>query len=118
MCPFYAVGNSILSSCEGMIKRGPAVFVDFYKINRPCNCILTSTFDGEVLVSSRRAIIYECNTEVIVQKRIFFRCPLKIASSVFIVNINQSVDVRANYISSNTEGTFSYCMGFQQNGMN
>lgn len=120
MCHFYAVRNSIhiLSSCEGLTKHGPAVYVDFYKINRPCNCILTSTFDDKLFVSSIEAINYECNTEVIVQNTMIFGYPVnQMASIVLNVNINQSVNVRANHASPYASGTFAHCMGFQQNGM-
>lgn len=117
-CP-YDVGNRpLLSSCEGMMKHGPTVYVDFYKISRPCTCIVTPSFDGSLLVISREAVEYACYTEVIVQNRSRFVCPTNVMSSlVLIVKINQTVDVRARYVSPSTSGTFQHCMGFKQNDL-
>lgn len=118
MCPFFAVGNrSLLSSCEGMMKHGSSVYVDFYKISRPCTCIVIPSFDGDLLVLSREANEYACYTEVSVQSKTIFGCPTNVMSSLVLkVIINQTVDVRARYASSSPSGTFQHCMGFRQNG--
>lgn len=118
MCFFHVVGNwPLLSSCEGMIKHGSAVYVDFYKISRPCTCTVTPSFDGELLVISREAVEYACNTEVVVQNTSIIGCPTNVVSILLLnVTINQTVDVRARYVSPSTSGTFQHCMGFQQNG--
>lgn len=45
-------------------------------------------------------------------------CPLPdFASQSLNVQFNQTVDVRGEYLSSATSGTFYHCLGFQQNGM-
>lgn len=118
MCRFYAVVNrSPLSSCEGMMKNGQSVYVDFYKISRPCTCIMTPSFDGELIVVSREAVEYACNTEVAVQNKSIIGCPTYEMSFLILnVTINQTVDVRARYVSPSTSGTFQHCIGFQRNG--
>nr|XP_034334756.1 uncharacterized protein LOC117691936 [Crassostrea gigas] len=116
-CPFEVVNRSTLSSCEGMMKHGTPVFVDFYKISRPCTCIVTPSFDGQLLVVSREAVEYACNTEVAVQNTSIIGCPTNVMSFLLLnVTINQTVDVRARYVSPSTPGTFQHCMGFQRNG--
>lgn len=102
-----------------MTKHGPLVYLDFNQINRPCNCIVTPSFAGEMLVISREVAVQICNTEIYVQKSVVFRCTMnKISSQVLKVNINQTVDVRADYASPYTSGTFYHCMEFLQNGIN
>lgn len=99
------------------MKHGPYVYVDFYKISRPCTCTVTPSFDGDLVVLSREAVKYACNTEVVVQNKTIFNCPTNVISSLVLnVRINQTVDVRARYVSPSTSGTFQHCMGFQQNG--
>lgn len=44
------VGNNLLISCEGLVKYGIVVFVDFNKINCLCNCIVILLFDGILFV--------------------------------------------------------------------
>uniref|UniRef100_A0A8W8JBS6 Uncharacterized protein n=1 Tax=Magallana gigas TaxID=29159 RepID=A0A8W8JBS6_MAGGI len=98
-----------------MIKPGPYVFVDFYKISRPCTCIVTPSFDGELLVVSKRAVKYACNTEVVVQNT-SIGCSTNVESLLLLnVTINQTVKVRARYVSPSTSGTFQHCFGFQRN---
>lgn len=111
-------GKSLIASCVGSAKYGPAVYVDFYKINRPCTCIVTPSFVGNLLVVSRKVIVAVCNTQIVINKMIAMGCPLQYDSAQLLnVNINQPVDVRAEYASQYTSGTFFHCIGFQQNGM-
>lgn len=108
------VENSLITTCEGSTETGPAVYIDFYKINRPCTCIVVSLFDGELLVISREEIVHFCNTRVTIEKDIIFGCPLSSVS--FSVKINQTVNVHAEYIPPSTSGTFYHCLGLVQNG--
>lgn len=113
----FAVENNSLTSCEGMTNQGVAVFVDFYKINRPCNCIVTPSFDGSLLVTLRGLPLQSCNTEIHVQNMVF-GCPTQsISSQTLNVQINQSVEVRAEYKLQYASGTFYHCLGLHQNGM-
>lgn len=119
MFAIFAVENNSLTSCEGMAKHGPIVYVDFYKIKRPCNCTVIPSFVGELIVTSREVTISTCNTEINVQNLIVFGCPINMVSSQTInVIINQLVNVRADYKPPYTSGTFYHCLGFQQNGLN
>lgn len=98
--------NSI-TSCEGMTKYGSAVYVDFYKINRTCNCVVTSLFDGDLLVALKTVVVHLCNTQIKVNKTILFRCPMnEIRSQTLKVSIGQTVDVQAEYESQISSGTF------------
>ncbi|XP_052712176.1 uncharacterized protein LOC128186402 [Crassostrea angulata] len=117
-CPVDVGNRPLLSSCEGMMKHGPTVFVDFFKISRPCSCTVTPSFDGYLLVISRKAQAeYACNTEVLVQNTSIIGCPTDVISFLLLnVTINQTVKVRARYVSSSTSGTFQHCIEFQQNG--
>lgn len=102
-----------------MVKHGIAVYVDFFKINRPCNCIVTPLFVGQLLVTSRGFVVQSCNTQihVHVQNGLAFGCPtIGISSLTTNVTIDQSVDVQAEYVEKHSSGTFYQCLGFQQNG--
>lgn len=112
----FLVGNILVASCEGPTVYGPVVHVDFFKINRPCTCIVTPSFVGYLLVTSRENINV-CYTQVNVQNSIIFKCPsLYFTSQTLYVQINQAVDVRAEYTLPSTSGRFYHCVGFQQNG--
>lgn len=100
------------------MKHGPVVYVDFYKINQPCTCIVTPSFVGELLVISREVIETVCNTQIIIHNNLIMGCPLPYLTSQSLnVQFNQTVDVRGEYLSSATSGTFHHCLRFQQNGM-
>lgn len=113
---FCPAGNSLVSSCEGLTKYGSFVYVDFYKINRPCTCIVTTMFDGTLLVISW-AVVQVCNTQIVIDKSLIMGCPLQhLSSQALGVQMNELVEVQAEYISPYTSGTFYHCLGFQQNG--
>lgn len=110
------VENSLVSSCGGPLQYGRAVLVDFYKTNQPCTCIVTPSFVGDLLLTLRE-VTNVCYTQVNVQNRAIFKCPLlSFTSHVLKVQINEAVEVRAEYALPSTSGTFYYCVGFQQNG--
>lgn len=80
------------------------------------------SFDGELRITSVSGDInYECGTHIYVKNAIAtykFGCPIKSFSSVRLtVNINQSVDVRADYASPSTSGIFFHCIQLNRNGM-
>lgn len=115
----FSVGNIAITSCEGSRKYGPKIYIDFYKINRPCNCTALPYFDGQLLITSRE-IANECDTQIIVKNaynNIRFGCPIKrISTQTFDVEINQLADIQAEYETPSTSGVFYHCLGFQQNG--
>lgn len=114
-CPLN-VENISVAKCEGSTKYGPYIYIDFHKINRPCSCTVTTSFIGSVLVISE-VIKVKCNTQVMVANSLIFGCPITALSSAnLVVEINQSVSVRAEYSVLPTLGTFYHCLGFQQNG--
>lgn len=48
---------------------------------------------------------------------LLFGCPIdSVAFNSLNVQINQSVDIRAEYVSPFTSGMFLHCLVFQQNG--
>lgn len=113
--PLISVGNISVTSCEGSSKYGPLIYLDFNKINRPCSCIVTPSFNGELLFSSRNENLNVCETRVIINNIFVVSCPSSAFAQTLSVEINQSVDVRAEYVSPITSGMFYYCLGFQQN---
>nr|XP_019923335.2 uncharacterized protein LOC109618915 [Crassostrea gigas] len=118
-CPLNAE-NSLVTSCEGLTKYGSFLYVDFYQINRPCTCIVTTMFVGELLVISLEVDVPVCNTQIVIDKSVIMGCPLQhLTSQTLDVQMNQSVDVRAEYKLPSTPGTFYQCIGFRQNaGLN
>lgn len=111
--------DSLVTSCEGATKYGPVVHVDFHKINRPCTCIVTPLFVGDLIVMSREVVVFVCNTQVTFQNSFIFRCPSHLSAQKIRVTMNQSFEVRAEYESPFISGTFYHCLGFYQNdGLN
>lgn len=50
------VEDSLVISCEGVMKYGLVVYVDFYKINCLCICIVMLLFVGGFLVILREGV--------------------------------------------------------------
>lgn len=115
---FSPADNSLVTRCEGLTKYGSFLYVDFNQINRPCTCIVTTMFVGELLVISWEVDVPVCNTQIAIDKKFIMGCPLQYFSSLMLdVQMNQSVDVRAEYKLPSTPGTFYHCIRFQQNGI-
>lgn len=113
----YLTGNSAVTSCEGLTKYGTYINIDFSKINKTCTCIITSAFNGSLLVSSLK-VTYSCVTQINVtygSEQFIFGCPSHVSSTTINVRIDESVDVRAEYKSPSSQGTFFHCLGLQQN---
>lgn len=73
-------------------------------------------FDGELLMTFNE-IVGWCTTRVAVESHIIFGCPLPPGSAHRLnVNINQTVKIKAEYLSPNTSGSFYHCVGIRQNG--
>lgn len=102
-----------MANCDGSTKYGSYIYIDFNKINRPCSCTLTSSFDGSVLLKSMEVITEKCNTQVNVENQIFGCIPERIYKRLD-VQMNQSVRVRAEYFPLCTSGSFYQCIGFIQ----
>lgn len=113
-----SVGN-VITGCEGSRKYGSYIYIDFNAINRPCTCSVLPSFVGHLLITTRK-IAHECSTQIYVKDAyttLRFNCPIPSFSiQTLTVQINQSVAVRAEYVSPYTPGTFYHCLGFQQNG--
>lgn len=82
-----------------------------------------SSFNGELFITSASGgITYDCGTQILVKNihnaTLRFFCPISaLASNSFIVRSNQSVEIRADYVSPLLSGRFFYhCLGLQQNG--
>lgn len=116
---YFLVGNSIITSCRGPRKYGTNIHIDFVAISHPCTCTVLPLFAGQLLIASRE-VKYDCKTQIIVKNihnGLIYGCEIsKFTTQTLNVNINQSVEVRAEYISPYTSGTFSHCIGLQQNG--
>lgn len=116
---YFSVGNSIMTNCRGQRKYGTNINIDFVAISHPCTCNVLPSFAGHLLITSRE-VTNVCKTQIIVKKihtEFIYGCKIpEFISQTLYVNINQSVEVRAEYVSRYTSGTFSHCIGFQQNG--
>lgn len=116
---FFSVGNSTITSCREPRKYGTNIYIDFFAFSHPCTCTVLPSFAGQLLIASRK-VTNECKTQIIVkniQTQFIYGCEISsFTTQTLNVNINQSVEVRAEYISQYTSGTFSHCIGFQQNG--
>lgn len=113
----FLVGNTAVTSCDGSRKYGSYLNIDFYIINRPCTCIVTPSFVGDLLVISRK-IIHVCDTQVNVQSKLIFGCPANLTSQTLNVVNQQMVDVRSEYKPASLlhVTTFYHCLGLKQNG--
>lgn len=118
--PYFQVGYLAVTSCDGSTKNGPYIYIDFYKINRPCYCTVITSFNGDLLVTSMKGIGRICETQVTVVTvytyRYMFNCQASEVSAVLHVKINQSVSVLAEYSSLSTSGAFYHCLRFNENG--
>lgn len=103
-----------MANCDGSTKYGSYIFIDFYKINRPCSCTVTSSFNGSVLVKSMEVIKEKCNTQVNVEHKLIFGCIPERIYKRLDAQINQSVRVRADFFPLSTSGSFYQCIGFLQ----
>lgn len=118
----FSVGKRSITSCERSGKYGSNIYIDFNAISRPCTCTALPSFDGELIITSVSGDInYDCGTQIHVKnaKTTFvFGCPISSFSAhTLTVNINQSVDVRADYLSPSTSGMFFHCIQLQRYGM-
>lgn len=103
--------KSLITSCDGSKKDGPAVFADFYEIQRPCTCIVTPSFVGELLVTSKKVIISSCNTRVSVSSGIIFLMSIivRIISDVYCQNQPNSECTSRIYTTIYNRDILSLC---------
>lgn len=99
------------------MRSEPLIYLDFNKINQPCECTVTSGFDGDLLVTAEKLTISSCYTKVVVNGIHRFGCQISEGSSVkFTLSLDQSIYVEAKYSPPSSPGTFYQCLGFQENG--
>lgn len=108
---YFVVGNMSVKSCEGTIKYGSVVYIDFKKINRPCTCTVTS-FGGNIFMTASEQQISSCTTQVKVDNMFIFGCPIKVSGQT----LSSSVYLESEYVHPYTSGLFYQCLGFQQKG--
>lgn len=114
---FYATDENItLTECDGSIQAERRIFVDFYKINRPCRCIVTSSFDGELVVS-RSDKKHKCNTVIVVKvnNTVISDC-YETAYARFNVQTNDTIIIKAEYVANYSSGGFSQCLEIYSEG--
>ena len=110
-----------MRKCDGSYKSGRHVFIDFYQIKQPCTCTLKASFNGNILVAAKSDGYYDCNNKVTVSLNTTlsaFDCKSTYPSSIVftVVNNQTVVNVKAEYIQSNTQGDFPVCLGIYENG--
>lgn len=109
---YFVVGNMSVKSCEGSIKYGPSVYIDFKEINRPCTCTVTS-FGGNIYMTAAEQQIKSCETQVKVNNTFLYGCPIEKGSAQ---TLSSPVYLQSEYALPYTSGTFYQCLGFQQTG--
>lgn len=110
------VGSNAISSCEGSTTYGRYIYVDFYRINRPCTCTVISLFNGDLLVLTKKDLLSQtCNTQINLNVSLNYGCSA--SSATFNVTINHSLLVKSEYEPPATSGTFHQCLEFTQNGI-
>lgn len=111
--------DSVITGCEGSRIYGSNIYIDFNAISSPCICIVLPSFAGKLLITTS-AVPSNCDSRIYVKTyntTFKYDCLLSsFLTQTITVNINQSVEVRAEYVSPYTLRTFYHCFGFQQNG--
>ncbi|XP_062590739.1 uncharacterized protein LOC134252314, partial [Saccostrea cucullata] len=106
--------NPKVTSCDGTTKNGTQVYIDFEKINKPCNCIATPAFDGELLVGAE-VTVYPCDAYVKVNSTFLFNCKVKSEYVALKVQSSNPVTVEADYKSESSRKGFYHCLLFNEN---
>lgn len=101
-----------VKKCEGSIKYGPLIYIDFKEINQPCTCTVTS-FGGNIYMTAAEQQITSCSTQVKVNNMFIFGCPIVKGSAL---TLGSPVYLQSEYIQSYTSGTFYQCLEFKQTG--
>lgn len=100
-----------VTKCDGSKRSGSAIFVDFGKIGLPCTCIVTSSFIGELYVTSWKTTYVLCKNRVTVNKTVIVNCKDD-GVEKFNVKINDTIIVKAEIQPGHTFEKFYQCLGF------
>ena len=99
---------------------GTFVYIDFNKINHPCNCSVYSYFNGTLLIISKDSPTW-CIDEVTVKSEnttLIYKCDKNPGTSTIQSNDNDTiVHVSANRMRGYDAQQFQLCLGFGENGM-
>lgn len=111
------VENMPITTCNESTASGQLIYIDFYKINRSCLCIVTPYLSEDLLVTAQEIRISSCPTQVVVNSSRIIGCPHpQETSDTFKLSQYQSIAVQAEFSPSSLSGTFYQCLGFQLNG--
>lgn len=111
-CMYINQGDhSTVTRCDGSARSGRGIYADFGKIGRPCTCIVTSLFNGELYVISHKTTHVLCNNRVRVNNTVIFDCKDD-GFKKFDVKINDSIIVKAEYQPGHTSERFNQCLFF------
>lgn len=116
-CPTNSRDKTV-SKCNGQVKSGIFISVDFNKINHPCTCIVVSMFAGDLLVLSRKGASTFCNSFASVNtknKSLRLKCSEDVADT-FPVHIYDTVIIKADYLHGNNSGDLDQCLEISENG--
>ncbi|XP_062590738.1 uncharacterized protein LOC134252313 [Saccostrea cucullata] len=101
--------------CDGFERRGEVLYIDFYKISKPCSCEVNPLFEGSLLINTREISISPCSTEVTIGMEMIFNCPTKDAGISLDVNDTSSIEVISRYQANKSPGEFYHCVRVQEN---
>ncbi|XP_062580370.1 uncharacterized protein LOC134242302 isoform X2 [Saccostrea cucullata] len=107
--------NIVISSCDGILKSETELYIDFTKINQPCNCIVIPAFDGDLFVRAE-VNVSQCDAFVRVNNTFLFNCQEKVESSTVKVKKTHPVTVEADFKSESSRTSFYHCLRIQENG--
>lgn len=103
--------HNTFTSCDGSTRSERGIYADVDKIGRPCTCIVTSLFNGELYVISHKTTHVLCNNRVRVNNTVIFDCKDD-GFKKFDVKINDTIIIKAEYQPGHTFVKFYQCLVF------
>lgn len=117
---FSSVANDsgvAVSRCNPSVYKALVIHIDFYEINSPCTCNVTTKFTGNLFVLSKKPTEEECNTQIKINDDFMFDCTAPTGSNHTLhVQNNQIVHVKAEYTKPSKQGRFHQCLQIRQHG--
>ncbi|XP_052710469.1 uncharacterized protein DDB_G0290685-like [Crassostrea angulata] len=109
----------VVSRCDPSVYKALVIHIDFYEINSPCTCNVTTKFTGNLFVLSKKSTAEECNTQIKINDDFMFDCPAPAGSNHTLhVQSNQIVHVKAEYTKPSKQGRFHQCLQIRKYGGN
>lgn len=111
--------SNTISRCDGSYKIGKRIFVNFKKMNQPCDCTLRAFFSGYLLVTAKSDGYHDCGNDVTVSldtTTIAFKCDSTYPSAIPFIVVNNETIVHVTAKYTYTVGGLPICLEINQNG--